>query len=212
MTSQKDAFLAVEGDAWFKRNVAALEARDWSGDPICMQLAKIEAGRAVDVLEIGCGDGSRLSYLHSSANHRVSGVDPSASAVARAKQRGVDAQQATAERLPFGDGAFDVVIFGFCLYLCDDSDLFRIASEADRVLVDPGWLLILDFDARAPVYKPYHHAAGLVSRKMDYGSLFAWHPAYTLVEYQKFHHVSKQWTDDPDEWVSLACFRKRLRM
>jgi SAM-dependent methyltransferase len=211
MTSQKDVFLETEGDAWFKRNAAALDSRDWAADPICVQLAKIEAGQALKVLEIGCGDGARLSYLRSRANHRVSGIDPSASAVARAVQRGIDARRATADRLPFDDASFDVVIFGFCLYLCDDSDLFRIAAEADRVLADPGWLLILDFDARGPVYRPYHHAPGLVSRKMDYRSLFAWHPAYTLADYQKFHHVSKQWTDDPDEWVSLAALRKRLR-
>lgn len=125
-------------------------------------------------------------------------------------EQGVSARQSTADALPFPAAAFDVVIFGFCLYLCDNDDLFRIVQEADRVLAHPGWLVILDFDAQAPVFRPYHHAAGVRSRKMDYKSMFLWHPAYTLVAYEKFHHGTQQWTDDPGEWVSIACLRKFL--
>ncbi len=209
MSGQKDVFLSSEGDAWFSRNEAALGARDWSRDPVCRKVGTLASAESrARVLEIGCGDGSRLQYLAAQHGQRVFGIDPSEQAVAKAQARGVEAVRSTADRLPFADAAFDVVIFGFCLYLCDDSDLFRIALEADRVLTSPGWLLILDFEARAPVYKPYHHLAGLISRKMDYKSMFLWHPAYTLGSYEKFHHGTQQWTDETDEWVSLACLRK----
>lgn len=206
--TQKDIFLRSEGDAWLRRNSAALESRDWSADPVCRRIAALPLGPPLRVLEIGCGDGSRLQYLARTHGHRVWGIEPSQNAVMAAVTRGVQAVQSTADRLPFSAGSFDVVVFGFCLYLCDDDDLLQIAAEADRVLLSPGWLLILDFEAVAPRYRPYHHFAGVQSRKMDYKTMFLWHPAYTLASHEKFHHGNQQWSDDPDEWVSLACLRK----
>jgi SAM-dependent methyltransferase len=136
------------------------------------------------------------------------GIDPSARAVARAAERGVRAERSTADRLPYGDGSFDVVMFGFCLYLCDDDDLFAIAREAHRVLAARGWLFIMDFEKPTPTYSDYRHRAGVRTRKMDYKTMFLWHPAYTLASHEKLHHETLQWTDDPDQWVSVACLRK----
>jgi len=210
---QKELFVASEGDAWFRRNQAVLAARDWFRDPICLQLADlVEDGKTAKVLEIGCGDGSRLKHLRDRLNCEVAGIDPSGEAVSMAVQKGVSASVGTADSLPFEGGAFDIVIFGFCLYLCDDADLFRIAGEADRVLAENGWLLILDFESQAPTYRPYHHRAGIRSRKMDYKEMFLWHPAYTLASCRKFHHATLQWTDECDEWVSLSCIRKSVRI
>ena len=208
MTVQKERFLESEGDAWYRRNAAALEARDWSTDVVCRRIELLAAGQTLRILEIGCGEGSRLRWLADQRGHVVTGVDPSAAAVAKAVERAVPALQSTADRLPFTPRSFDIVIFGFCLYLCDDEDLFSIAAEADRVLANPGWLLILDFESQAPRYRPYHHLAGVVSRKMDNKAMFLWHPGYTLASHEKFHHGTQQWTDDPEEWVSLACLRK----
>ena len=43
---------------------------------------------------------------------------------------------------------------------------------------------------------------------MNYKQMFLWHPAYTLVSYNKFAHQDETWLDDPHEWVSVACLRK----
>jgi ubiquinone/menaquinone biosynthesis C-methylase UbiE len=208
MTLQKEVFVATEGDAWFRRNEAALAALDWSNDAVSRKVQEVADGKRLRILEIGCGEGSRLAYLASTHGHEVTGLDPSLAAVTKAQSRGVAAMQGTADKLPFDASAFDMVIFGFCLYLCDDADLFRIAAEADRVLAAQAWLLILDFEAPAPSYRPYHHFPGMQSRKMDNKQLFLWHPAYTLASHEKFHHATHRWTDDPAEWVSLACLRK----
>jgi len=207
MKKQKDIFLEVEGDAWFRRNQCALSTIDWSKDPVCRRVSDISNGTSLSILEIGCGDGSRLAEL-AIRGHKVEGIDPSLAAVARARARGVTATQATADSLPFDNLKFELVIFGFCLYLCDDVDLFRIGSEADRVLSANGWLLILDFESAAPNYLPYRHSPGVQSRKMDYKRMFLWHPAYTLASYEKFDHMTRAWTDDPSEWVGCTCLRK----
>lgn len=211
--TQKDVFLESEGDAWYRRNKVELESRDWSLDPVCVKTKQlIDASGGGRILEIGCGDGSRLRYLSKcTASAVFSGVDPSGEAITRALGNNVNAYKATADNLPFEDDTFDIVIFGFCLYLSDDMDLFRIAQEADRVLAKTGWLLILDFESRSPTYCIYRHRDGIYTRKMSYKDMFLWHPAYTLASHEKFHHLTRNWTDDPDEWVSLACLRKVSR-
>jgi ubiquinone/menaquinone biosynthesis C-methylase UbiE len=210
LSRQKDTFLSAEGDAWFRRNETALAAYDWSHDPVCRTIESLpRSNEPFRLLEIGCGDGARLQYLAGNEGFKVCGIEPSQLAVTKAQERGIQVTRATADALPFADSSMDIVVFGFCLYLCDDRDLFKIAHEADRVLASVGWLLILDFEARAPTYKAYHHREGILTRKMEYAPMFTWHPAYTVASYEKFHHGTRQWTDDPDEWVSMICLRKR---
>lgn len=213
--SQKDVFLDSEGDAWFERNSRAATAREFpAGDPLLAEMIHlVEPAATADarVLEIGCGEGARLQWLAAQRGCECSGIDPSARAVEAAVKRGVHAQRGTAEQLPFEDSAFDIVAFGFCLYLCDREDLFRIASEADRVLRSPGWLLIYDFFSEEPKRREYHHRSGLFSHKMDYRRLFSWHPAYTNSSHKVLHHVTGTYTDDRDEWVGVSVLRKHVR-
>jgi len=89
--------------------------------------------------------GERLNYINHSINCSVSGVDPSLNAVNHCKLNNIDAIVGTADSLTHKDNLFDIVIFGFCLYLCDRNDLFRISMEADRVLKKEGWIIIQDF-------------------------------------------------------------------
>ena len=209
---QKDAFLNLEGNAWFDRNVTALANRSLPGDdPLLTQLIALNPvthGAQLKVLEIGCGDGMRLSWLKNNMNADCYGIEPSLKAVAAACAKGISAQQGTADSLPFDNQSFDIVIFGFCLYLCDREDLFRIASESDRVLRQPGWLGIQDFFSSAPRAKTYHHRPGLQSYKMDYRKLFDWHPDYECITHKVSHHGEARHTDDPDEWVAVSVLRK----
>lgn len=222
---QRDIFLESEGDAWFERNPgnpgSASNPGSPSGDALAhadpllaaiVELPADQCGPGTTLLEIGCGSGARLGWLKENRGFNCSGVDPSARAIAAAKQRGVAARQGTAERLAFADREFDIVAFGFCLYLCDREDLFRIAAEADRVLRDPGWLLILDFYSPGSVKREYHHRSGLFSYKMDYRALFAWHPAYTCYSHRVRHHVNDSYTDDSAEWVATSVLRKRFEL
>jgi ubiquinone/menaquinone biosynthesis C-methylase UbiE len=209
---QKEVFSQSEGNAWFSRNAAAQAARSLPyDDEVLMQVLRLPApATGARLLEVGFGDGSRLNWLKENSTYDCSGIEPSTDAVASAGLRGLNVVQGTADRLPYDDHRFDLVIFGFCLYLCDRDDLFRIASEADRVLKNPGWLVIRDFYSTTPEKREYHHRSGLFSHKMDYRTLFTWHPGYTCYFQEVSHHSSHALTDDRTEWVATSVLRKNL--
>ena len=209
---QKYIFLEGEGDAWFERNMRILGSRKLpESDPLLMDIIKLPSvDGETRVLEIGCGDGTRLNWLRENLGYRCHGIDPSATAVEVARRRGIDAIVGTADQLPYGDITFDIVIFGFCLYLCDREDLFRIACEADRVLREQGWLLILDFYSPTPLRREYDHHSGVLSYKMDYRTLFTWNPAYTSFSHTVCHLSEHDYTDDRTEWIATSVLRKKL--
>jgi ubiquinone/menaquinone biosynthesis C-methylase UbiE len=209
---QKEIFLESEGDAWFARNQLSVASRKLPDDDAVLRevldVLSQNAGSKVRVLEVGCGDGTRLAWLQNNLNADCHGIDPSAQAVAAVRSKGIDAQVGTADTLPFENQSFDIVIFGFCLYLCDREDLFRIASEADRVLRSPGWLMIMDFYSPTPRARTYCHRLGVQSYKMDYCTLFSWHPDYECMTHKIRHHSEANYTDAPDEWVAVSVLRK----
>jgi SAM-dependent methyltransferase len=209
---QRDVFLRSEGDAWLERNspqgpALALPESDELLLAI-LQLPLPQTAAPAKLLEIGCASGARLAWLRDNRGIECHGLDPSAKAVDAAKAHGVLAQQGTAELLPFETAAFDIVVFGFCLYLCDREDLFQIACEADRVLRNPGWIVIRDFYSPTPTQRPYHHRSGIFSFKMDYRTLFTWHPGYCNYFHKVGHHTDGTYTDDLSEWVATSVLRK----
>lgn len=177
--SQADAFYKSEGDAWLKRNAKDFPIQD---DLILAAFNQLVGGLEKNsrILEIGCSSGWRLEKIKELYGcAELSGIDPSSKAVEAARRKGIVAEVGTAGFLPFANEAFDVVIFGFCLYLCDRDSLFFAAAEADRVLSDGGLLAILDFWVPFPGKVKYKHKEGLWSYKQDYDQMFLWNPAYS---------------------------------
>lgn len=175
---QRHAFLSGEGAAWWARNQDRVDYGD--DDPVQRAVKMLPTPESI--LEIGCANGGRLDALRRQTGAECSGIDPAASVIGSGSQAypGIKLCQGTADRLPYRR-VFDIVIFGFCLYLLDRSDLFPAIAEADRVLQDGGHLLIYDFWPEFPCRRPYAHHAGLVSYKMDYSELFVANPAYRLI-------------------------------
>ena len=161
------------------------------------------------LLEVGSGEGKRLQYLQENRTLQCSGIEPSSKAVELATSRGVDAVKGTANSLPFSDHLFDFVVFGFCLYLCDREDLFKITHEADRVLKKTGLLIIHDFFLKTQMDKSYHHLKGLRSYKMDYRKLWDWHPSCACYSHQILSHGISSLCDNPDEWATTSILRKK---
>ena len=201
----KSAFLDGEGDAWFARNEASFGATD---DELERALQSLQVSPR-RILEIGCSNGYRLEKMRTRFNADCFGIDPSSHAIASGKisYPGLSLGVGTADTLPFSDAAFDLVIFGFCLYLCDPVDYFEIVSEANRVLSDPGWLVIHDFLTLSPRRRQYSHLPGIFSHKMEFSRLFTGNPAYRLLARRYLEHTMEH-SFDPDDAVSIDILRK----
>ena len=108
-------------------------------DPV--MLPRAVAGSPKNALDVGCGEG-RFCRMLKSRGVDVVGVDPTSALIAVARSR--DARgtyvKATAERLPFREGAFDRVVS--YLSLIDIPDVEAAVPEMARVLKPGGTLLI----------------------------------------------------------------------
>jgi SAM-dependent methyltransferase len=83
------------------------------------------------ILDLGCGDG-QLTQRIAAAGAAVQGVDSSAEMVAAARERGIHADVASAELLPYPDSAFDAVFSNAALHWVRDHD--AMMREVHRVL------------------------------------------------------------------------------
>lgn len=177
---QKDIFLATEGDHWFERNRDAL-ANLRSPDPVVVAVEGLTP-TPKRVLEVGCANGWRLAYLRDTLGCEIMGVEPSRAACIEAASNRVPVVQSTASVLAVS-GKFDVVIYGFCLYLTDPADWLQIAAEGNNLLLDGGHLVIEDFprEPGMPFARRYEHCDGLLSHHMRFEDLWLSHPWYKIV-------------------------------
>jgi SAM-dependent methyltransferase len=92
--------------------------------PLAPQLADFAAVAAGQrVLDVGCGPGALTAELvRRLGPAAVSAVDPSEPFVAAARERhpGVVVERAAAERLPFGDRAFDAALAQLVVHFMED--------------------------------------------------------------------------------------------
>jgi SAM-dependent methyltransferase len=91
------------------------------------------------VLDAGCGIGDIGVRISDELGARVVAVDTSPRMVQIARERGLEAQLADVQQLPFGDGEFDCVLAAWMLYHVPDRE--AALSEFARVL-KPGGRLV----------------------------------------------------------------------
>ena len=93
-------------------------------EPLAAQFADLAGARSGQrLLDVGCGPGALTAELVKRVGpDAVSAVEPSASFVAASRERlpGVDIRQAAAERLPFGDAAFDAALAQLVVHFMAD--------------------------------------------------------------------------------------------
>ena len=200
--NQKEIFLKSEGNKWFIRNKDNINLKiSLSRDPILNFLNKKEKSFKT-VLEIGCSNGYRLELIRQiKENLDLYGIDPSKEAVSDGKKKynKLNLKVGTADKLEFSDEKFDLVIFGFCLYLCDREDLIKIIYETNRVLKKKGLVIIYDFFSPFPFSNEYSHYNGVKSFKTDYSKIFLWTPQYKLIEKKIFKYDKNKKTSNDNK-------------
>ena len=150
-----------------------LEQEDEADRPFIGLYAQAVAGlpmKGARVLEIGSGRGGGARYIARYCEpDSVIGLDYSPATVALARRLNRDTPRLAfevgdAEKLPFADGAFDVVInieSSHCY-----GDVAAFAREAARVLAPGGWFSFADMRGRAtlPLLRQQLAVPGLVLR------------------------------------------------
>ncbi|EKP0312388.1 class I SAM-dependent methyltransferase [Aeromonas veronii] len=209
---QKSVFMKEEADAWYERNKFCINQKSLSNDPIFIALQNI-GYQPKRILEIGCANGWRLAQLANYYGATCYGIDPSQTAIEDGAKSypELNLSVGTADGLPDIEPV-DLIIFGFCLYLCDPQDLFTIAANSDRLLVDKGVMAVYDFCPPTGHYRnDYQHHANLFSYKMNYSNMFSWHPSYCRIfEHIKHHDGTNEL--EPDELVSVQLLKKDSRL
>jgi trans-aconitate methyltransferase len=95
----------------------------------------LDAQPGEHILDLGCGDGQLTAQLASSGAD-VTGMDASAAMVEAARGRGIAAQHATAEKIPFPAASFDAVFSNAALHWVRGQD--EMMAEVHRVLKPGG--------------------------------------------------------------------------
>ena len=216
-SSQSSLFLNGEGDAWFARNSESTYESKSTSDInfICSTLEEFKSS-IFRVLEIGCGGGAKVKTLSDYFNAEGHGIDPSKVAIESANNRfgGSESklhfQTGLATDLPFEDNSFDLVFFGFCLYLVPPDEIFKAVTEANRVLKQAGFLAILDFDYGQLRVNPYKHAEGINSYKNNYSHLFTSSGYFHQVSKWSFSHIGDSFIQDKDERLSIEVLYKEM--
>jgi len=123
---------------------------------------RIATRRKLRVLDVGTGLGQNMTFLlrHLSNNSEIWTIDPSEEVLAGAraslgkKASRVNFVQASAERLDFADGFFDMVVSVMVLHHVEDAQV--VLTELARVLKKGGRLLLVDYSPEAANRLEFH--------------------------------------------------------
>jgi len=157
-------FVFPTGRAWAEdlgypeelANVPELAVESFAGVANPWQLGRLAPGERVLDLGSGAGTDSLIAAQMVGAGGVVTGIDMTPEMLARARAAAaemgaanVEFVEAEAERLPFADAGFDVVISNGVIDLIPDKD--AVFAELHRVLAPGGRMQIADVTIQNPV-------------------------------------------------------------
>ncbi len=210
MGHQSESFLNGEGDAWYERNRTAIdevlhEAQDVN---FILQTLKGSAFIIQDILEVGSSSARKLNALSLGFKARGAGIEPSSLAIKEASKRypQLELHVGLASKLPFEANSFDLVFFGFCLYLVPQDEIDLAISESLRVLRQKGFIAITDFDPGVEMSVPYKHLNGLLSYKRNYTELLGKFSNVILIAKHSFSHSGNFFVIDRNERLSTQIY------
>jgi ubiquinone/menaquinone biosynthesis C-methylase UbiE len=133
---------------WFYDTVSAVAAISVGGEKQFHRLflRDLQINPDAKVLDLCCGAGQATHELVKHF-HSVTGLDASPIAIKRAKQNVHQAEyvESFAEKMPFCDRTFDLVITNTAMHEMESSQLQEIIKEVHRILTPEGQFIIIDF-------------------------------------------------------------------
>ncbi len=157
-------FIFPTGRAWAEdlgypdelANVPESAVESFAGVANPWTMGRLAAGERVLDLGSGAGTDSLVAAQMVGAGGHVTGIDMTAAMLAKARAAAaemgaanVEFVEAEAERLPFADASFDVVISNGVIDLVPDKD--AVFAELYRVLAPGGRMQIADVTIQNPV-------------------------------------------------------------
>jgi arsenite methyltransferase len=164
-TEPEQHFVFPTGGSWAEdldypeeelANVPKSALQSFAGVANPFSLGRLERGERVLDLGSGAGTDSLVAAQMVGPHGRVTGIDMTPEMLAKARAAAaemgatnVEFVEAEAERLPFADASFDVVISNGVIDLVPDKD--AVFSELFRVLAPGGRIQIADVTIQKPV-------------------------------------------------------------
>jgi SAM-dependent methyltransferase len=161
----------------FAKRTELFHALLQGGNPDHIAYDVVAEGKPRRVLDVGCGLGQTTERFAKELGADVQAIDLSPRMVELTRARGIDAQIADVQQLPFADGEFECVFAGWVLYHVPELD--RAIAECARVLRPGGrfvassyfesnmeelWALIEGLGPRDPLSFSHTNGAELLLR------------------------------------------------
>ncbi len=113
------------------------------------------------ILVVGCGRGDTFATLKEKGFQNIKGIDYSMKSVKLCQQKGLDVAFRSAEKIPFADNSFDMVLAEDCIPFVKDLDKatgeFSRVSEKSLVIIPNYSSLITKFTRRISKILPDYH-------------------------------------------------------
>jgi SAM-dependent methyltransferase len=171
-----------EADPGSKEFFDEIEATRYRLEPFIPEFAQFERWRGRRVLEIGVGLGTDFVQFARAGAH-LAGIDLTAGSIDLVRRRiaaeglAADVRIADAEKLPFGEGSFDLVYSWGVLHHTPDTP--RVVEEIRRVLRTDGEARVMLYSRRSWVAlglwlryavgrgRPWRSVASVVAENME---------------------------------------------
>jgi len=216
--SQKRIFLNGEGDNWFVRNEKNNHKKKLIHFKIILncikKIVRNNKKKRLNVLEVGSSDGKFLEFLRKNFDSwKLFGIDPSKKAINQLKKKNIKGKVATADQIPYEKNSMDIIYYGFCLYLCDESDYKKIFLNAKRVLKKGGYLIIYDFFSKQYKKNKYKHDNRIFSHKIDFRKIFSRSKIFSSLIHKKYEYgsgkICKNIKNYKKDLVAISIMKKR---
>ena len=120
--------------------------------------------------------------------------------MAESNKNKIYCKKGTADKIPFNKNYFDIVIFGFCLYVCDESDYKKLKKkplELKKFIYNYSRLLLTK-----KIKKEFKYNKKITVIKQDFTKIFI-DKKIKLISRKIVDYLSQKYTKKKNMWSSI---------